>query len=377
MNLDMYLKQLEELVNIDSGSRNPAGIAQVADKLAGWYEQLGWHVERIPLGEETGPVLLITNHPSDHYDVMFVGHMDTVFPDGTAKKRPFRVEGDYCYGPGVGDMKNGDVAMYHVAANLPAEVSDRLSIAMVYNPDEEIGSVYSRDVLDSIGKKADYIFVMESAGQKGTRHCFARKGSLGYEIEFHGIAAHSGFMFEVENASAILEMANYIVKLMGLASREEDTTVNVGIAQGGTAGNVVADYAKISVEMRFKKDSERLRLKREVDALVKGEPFVKGVRTEIVRSRENMPFVKTEEAARFVARMKELADELGIGFQEKDRGGLSDANHLSRCGHAIVLDGMGPHGANDHSEKENGYIGSVEPCVRLLVTVLEDLAKTK
>ena len=91
MNLDMYLKQLEELVNIDSGSRNPAGIAQVADKLAGWYEQLGWHVERIPLGEETGPVLLITNHPSDHYDVMFVGHMDTVFPDGTPKKRPFRV----------------------------------------------------------------------------------------------------------------------------------------------------------------------------------------------------------------------------------------------------------------------------------------------
>ena len=164
---------------------------------------------------------------------------------------------------------------------------------------------------------------------------------------------------------------------MALASREEDTTVNVGIAQGGTAGNVVADYAKISVEMRFKKDSERLRLKREVDALVKGEPFVKGVRTEIVRSRENMPFVKTEEAARFVARMKELADELGIGFQEKDRGGLSDANHLSRCGHAVVLDGMGPHGANDHSEKENGYIGSVEPCVRLLVTVLEDLAKTR
>ncbi len=376
MNLELYLKQLEELVNIDSGSRNPAGIALVADKLTGWYEGLGWHVERIPLGEETGPVLLITNRPSQHYDVMFVGHMDTVFPDGTARKRPFRIDGDYYYGPGVGDMKNGDVAMYHVAANLPQEVCDRLSIAMVYNPDEEIGSVYSREVLDQIGSRADYIFVMESAGQMGTRHCFARKGSLGYEIEFHGIAAHSGFMFEVENASAILEMAHYIVALMNMASRKEDTTVNVGIASGGTAGNVVADYARLSVEMRFKKDSERLRLKQQVDALVTGEPFVRGVRTEIVRSRESMPFVKTAAAARFVERMKGLADELGIGFQEKDRGGLSDANHLSRCGSAIVLDGMGPHGANDHSEKENGYIGSVEPCVRLLVRVLEDLANT-
>ena len=377
MNLDLYLKQLEELVNIDSGSRNAAGITRVADKLAEWYEELGWNVERIPVGEETGPVLLITNRPSDRYDVMFIGHMDTVFPDGTAEQRPFRIEGENYYGPGVGDMKNGDVAMYHVAANLPKEVLDRLSIAMVYNPDEEIGSVYSKEATDAIGSKADYIFVMESAGQKGTRHCFARKGSMGYEIEFHGIAGHAGFMFEVENASAILEMGNYIVKLMGLASREEDTTVNVGIAQGGTAVNVVADFAKISVGMRFKKDSERLRLKEAVEAMVNGEPFVPGVRTEIVSSRETMPFVKTEEAARFVERMKELADELGIPFAEKDRGGLSDANHLSRCGHAIVLDGMGPHGANDHSEKEYGYIGSVEPCIRLLVRILEDLADGK
>lgn len=377
MDLDLYLRQLEELVNIDSGSKNADGINQVADRLQRWYEELGWNVESIHVGEETGRVLLITNHPSDHYDVMFVGHMDTVFPDGTAVERPFRIEGDNCYGPGVGDMKNGDVAMYHVAANLPKEALDRLNIAMVYNSDEEIGSRYSRDTLDAIGARADYIFVMESAGQNGTRHCFARKGSLGYEIEFHGKAAHSGFMFEVENASAVLEMGNYIVKLMGLASREEDTTVNVGIAGGGTAGNVVADYARLQVEMRFKKDSERDRLKQTVEDMVSGTPYVEGVRTEIVRARESAPFVKTEEAKRYIAHIRGLAEELGIPFAEKDRGGLSDANHLSRCGHAIVLDGMGPHGALDHSEKEYGYIGSVEPCVRLLVRILQELASSK
>lgn len=377
MDLDLYLRQLEELVNIDSGSKNADGINQVADRLQRWYEELGWNVESIHVGEETGRVLLITNHPSDHYDVMFVGHMDTVFPDGTAVERPFRIEGDNCYGPGVGDMKNGDVAMYHVAANLPKEALDRLNIAMVYNPDEEIGSRYSRDTLDAIGARADYIFVMESAGQNGTRHCFARKGSLGYEIEFHGKAAHSGFMFEVENASAVLEMGNCIVKLMGLASREEDTTVNVGIAGGGTAGNVVADYARLQVEMRFKKDSERDRLKQTVEDMVSGTPYVEGVRTEIVRARESAPFVKTEEAKRYIAHIRGLAEELGIPFAEKDRGGLSDANHLSRCGHAIVLDGMGPHGALDHSEKEYGYIGSVEPCVRLLVRILQELASSK
>lgn len=377
MDLDLYLKQLEELVNIDSGSHDAEGIRQVADRLKDWYGQLGWQVESFDVGEKTGPVLLITNRPSGHYDVMFTGHMDTVFPAGTAGRRPFRIEGDRYCGPGVGDMKNGDVAMYHVAANLSDGLWEKLNIAMVYNPDEEIGSVYSKDLLDQIGSRADYIFVMESSGRRGTRHCLGRKGSLSYEIEFHGKAAHSGFMFETEQASAVLEMGHYITVLMGLASREEDTTVNVGTAHGGTAGNVVADYAAIGVEMRFKKDSERLRLKEAVAKLVNGSPFVEGVRTDIVKERETMPFIKTEAAAQYVDHVRGLAEELGIRFEEKDRGGLSDANHLSRCGHGIILDGMGPHGAMDHSEKEYGLIGSVEPCVRLLLRMLEDLAGQK
>ena len=70
---------------------------------------------------------------------------------------------------------------------------------------------------------------------------------------------------------------------------------------------------------------------------------------------------------------QKIAEEHGIPFEEKDRGGLSDANHLSRCGKAIVMDGMGPHGANDHSEKEYGYIGSVEPCVKLHLAILNDM----
>ena len=117
MNLELYLEQMKELVNIDSGSGNVAGINRVADKLAGWYQEIGWNVERIPV-DGGRQVLLITNHVSEHYDAMYIGHMDTVFPDGTAEKRPFRIEGENYYGPGVGDMKNGDLAMFHIAATL-------------------------------------------------------------------------------------------------------------------------------------------------------------------------------------------------------------------------------------------------------------------
>ena len=375
MDFELYKRQLETLVNIDSGSANAEGVNRVADKLAGWYTELGWQVQEIMVGEGTRKVLLITNHPAEHYDVMFIGHMDTVFPDGTAAKRPFHIEGDNCYGPGVGDMKNGDVAMYHVAANLSLEVSKKLNIAMVYNPDEEIGSVYSHEVTDRIAARSSVVVVMESAGQQGHRHCFVRKGSLGYTLEFHGQAAHAGFMFEVENASAVLEMGHAIVELMNLASREKNTTVNVGVAQGGTAATVVADYARITVNARFFLDEERERIKNAVHQLVEGEPYVKGVKTVIVSESEGRPLVESEKTKAFVERLKELAAELDIPFLEKPRGGLSDANHLAYCGSdPIVLDGMGPHGANDHSEKEYSYLKSAVPCVQLLLRMLEDMA---
>ncbi|MCI9556544.1 M20 family metallopeptidase [Oscillospiraceae bacterium 50-16] len=367
-----YLAQLAALVNIDSGSYDPAGINRVADQLETWYRELGWHIQRHDLGPETGNLLEISNRPAEHYDVMFVGHMDTVFPKGTAAQRPFSQDGVNAYGPGVGDMKNGDVAMLQVAKHLSPETLEKLNICMAYNPDEEIGSIYSREKLDEIGRRSDFVYVMESCGEHN-RHCFARKGRMSYVLRFHGQAAHAGFMFERENASAVLEMGHYIVKLMGLASREEDTTVNAGVAKGGIAANVVADSAELWVEMRFKKDSERERLTREVDALLQGDPFVPGVTVEVVQHESMTAWTKTPATVEHIARLESTAQKLGIEFEQKDRGGLSDANHLSQCG-GVCSDGMGPHGALDHSEKEFSIIDTIQPCVQLLCAVLEELA---
>ena len=375
VNREEYLEQLKTLVNIESGSYNAAGINRVADQLEAWYRDLGWHIQRHHLDDRTGDLLEISNRPAGHYDVMFVGHMDTVFPRGTLAHWPFSTDGVNAYGPGVGDMKNGDVAMYQVATHLSKRALEKLNICMAYNPDEEIGSIYSKEKLDAIGRKSDFVYVMEGAGPGG-EHCFARKGAMRYVLRFHGQAAHAGFMFEEKNASAVLEMGHYIVKLMGLASREEDTTVNVGVAKGGTATNVVADFAEIWVEMRFKKESERERLTKEIDQLLHGEPFVPGVRVEVASHTSMTAWTKTPEALAHIAHMEEIAKKLGLEFEQKDRGGLSDANHLSTTG-AICSDGMGPHGALDHSEKEYSIIDTIQPCVQLLCAVLEDLSQSK
>ena len=138
--VEEYIERLNTLVNIDSWSHDPAGLNRMADELEAWYRELGWHIDRRHLDDKTGDLLICSNRPAEHYDVMFIGHTDTVFPTGTVEKRPFRAEGDMCYGPGVADMKNGDVAMYLIAKHLDPRALEKLNICMIYNPDEEIGS---------------------------------------------------------------------------------------------------------------------------------------------------------------------------------------------------------------------------------------------
>ena len=375
MDVKEYLKQLEDLVNIDCGSHNAEGITKVADYLEALYRNLGWNIVRHDLGPKTGPLLEISNHKSDHYDVMMIGHMDTVFPDGTVAERPFRSDGVKAYGPGVADMKNGCLAMYHVAKNADPKVLDSLDICMVYNPDEEIGSVYSRDAVDEIARRTDYVYVMESCGPGEGTHCIARKGSLGYEFEFEGIAGHAGYIFDRPNASAILEMAHYTVELMGLISRERNTTVNVGVIEGGTAANVVPDYAKLAVEMRMFTQDERQRVMARVEELM-AKPFVEGVKVRITKHRSSPPFERTERAERYIEHVSQIAAAKGIPFSDKDRGGLSDANHIAACD-VICVDAMGPLGGDDHGIYEYTVIDSVVYCVDLICAMLEDLSQNK
>ena len=371
MNIDRYIDELRQLVNIDCGSHNPQGIAKVADRLTEWYQQIGWHVTRHDLGPETGPCLEISNHPDcTSYDYMFIGHMDTVFPDGTVAVRPFKREGNIITGPGSEDMKNGCLAMLEVARNLDEEAMNRLSICMCYNPDEEISSVYSRKVIDDIASRSKVVFVMESAQQQGYSHCIGRKGRLVYEIRTTGKGGHAGYIYKVDVASAIEALGHLIIHLQSLGSREKQTTVNVGSISGGTVVNVVPDQASLKVEMRFASDQERQRIEEEVDKLV-NTVFVEGTRAEIV-SKSYMPsWSQTEKGMKFVEQVAQIAARNDIEFMTHVRGGLSDANHLSDwCD--VIMDGMGPFGEFAHSEREYTTVDSVEPCVRLLCHILAE-----
>lgn len=368
-----YLRKLELLVDTDSGSGDAEGVGEVARRLAQWYREAGWHTTAVKLDEACGPLLIVENHPgAAHYDAMFVGHMDTVFPRGTAQRRPFSRRGDRCYGPGVEDMKSGDAAMLAIAAGISRKATEKLNILMCHNPDEEIGSIYSAAKMDEYGAKADRIFVMESA-QKGYAHCFQRKGRTDVTVRFHGIAGHAGFVFQVRTASAVSAMAQFITALDQLADRGKETSVNVGLVTGGTAVNVVADEAELSAEIRYWTDAEQQRIEQAVKRLA-AHPGVDGVSAEITRWRVQPAWDQTPQGLAYIEQVKAKAAELGIAFDSRRRGGLSDANHLCRvC--PVILDGMGPVGEFGHSEKETLYLDTVDDCVRLHIALLEELAQ--
>ena len=370
-----YLSKLAEIVNIDSNSRDPAGITAVADVISGWFTDLGWQVIRHDLGPETGPLLQITNKGTERYDAVLLGHMDTVFPKGTAAERPFRVEGGRAYGPGVVDMKNGLVSMYFVAKALSEEPERSPAVCMLFNPDEEIGARYSKDQMIAIAAKSLRLYVLEGAEGDPDLHCHASKGITSFTAVFHGQSAHAGNILDRPGASAILEAARWTEVICGWVDREKQITANVGVIEGGHARNVVPDYASLRGEFRTVTVEDRRRLLEQLEHMA-AHPMTPGVTVELRDVGGRPPLVPNEGTMAEIERAQKIAASLGQTFRVHARGGVSDANTI--CGalpHLICLDDMGPGGDNAHSPNEYLLVDSCLPNVELLTALLLDLKK--
>jgi len=375
ISVEEFLKDLKTLIEIESHSWDPTGVQQVADVFRGWFTELGWECEELHFGDEVGPVLKICNRPAEVYDITYVGHMDTVYPAGTVAQRPLRMEGNLLYGPGVCDMKQGDLAMYYIARILSKETLNKLNICMLFTPDEEISSVFTKSYLGQVAAQSKRVFIMEAQSLEGRTHCHARPGKRSYKITFHGKACHAGFMFEREHASAVEELGQWICALAGLRSRDKHTTVNIAPVFGGQATNIVADEATLEFESRFYLPEEGERIREAVERMAE-HPFTDGVTVEILQERYTPAWNTSEETFRYIEQAKEVARSIGQDFVVATRGGLSDANTMAQfC--SVVLDGMGPAGQGGHSLDEKLDVTTIEPLIKLCVALMDAMAAEK
>ncbi len=370
-----YLEGLEATVNVDCGTFVVDGVRRIADFMQERFEAAGWEVERRPhtagdgAEEQLGDLLIarLTGGSPDGRRVLLIGHMDTVFPEGTAAERPFRMEGSRAFGPGVSDMKGGLLGGFHaVGALRDAGFDGFAAITYVCNPDEEIGSPWSSRAIRELAPKHDVCFVLEGARENGDI-VSSRKGVADVVVRVTGRAAHAGVEPE-RGRSAVLQAAHTVVGLHELNGRWPGVTVNAGVIAGGTRANVVAERCELRVDVRAPRvDSFEAAL--EEVRRVASERAVPDVEVEVVVRTGFPPMERTEATAHLVEQAKAIASELRYEVNDAATGGASDANVVSGLG-VPVLDGMGPVGGADHAPGEWLDLDSVVPRVTLLAAMI-------
>ena len=370
-----YVEALEQMVNVDCGSYSVAGVNVIADLCEARFLAHGWEVERrhpapAPDGSAVGDLVIGTLRGSGTARVLLVGHMDTVFDDGTAAERPFRIEGDIAYGPGVSDMKGGLLAGFlAVEALLEAGVDGFGTITYVCNPDEEIGSPFSGPVIRELAPQHDAALVLEGARENGDI-VSARKGITDYTILVHGRAAHAGVEPE-KGRNALLEAAHKIIALQSLNGRWPGVTVNVGVVRGGTRTNVVPERCELHVDLRASALESLQAAEAEIERIC-AQAETPDVTLEVQGSGWHRPMEKKEGGVRLVALAKEVGAELGFEVRDAATGGASDANTTSAAG-TPTLDGLGPIGGDDHAPGEWMDLSSVVPRTALLAGIISRL----
>lgn len=373
--LDQYLKELEFLVNFDSGSRIPEGTAKVADYFTEKFEALGWNVRRHVISEEVGPCLEITNGRTDRYDILLIGHMDTVFPRGTAAARPLRIEGDRAYGPGANDMKASLLSAYYALAALGADgaLADT-SICLLMNSDEELSSIYSRPLIEKLAQQSDYAVILEPA-RKGGEMVKQRRGVARYKLHATGIAAHAGVNPQ-DGSSAINELAHWILALHAKNAWDKGTSVNVGVVSGGTGANTIAPHAMGEVDVRFTDPQEVAALEAMMQELEANPRTKGGAKITVTGGVTRPPMNPSDKTLALCDDISEIAREIGVSFEWIATGGGSDASFTAAFG-VPTVDGFGPVGGDAHTEKEYLVISTIEPRLKLLQRTIDHILRQR
>lgn len=358
---------------LNSGSTNPDGVAAVARQFIAAFTP--WsdshYVRRL---SDTGNIYPHAHqfdiNPQALKRVLLVGHLDTVFaPDG-GFDRCWR-EGDCLRGPGVADMKGGIVVMLMALQALrETNLLGDLGITVVLTPDEEIGSPYSRKLLNELAPNYMCGLVFEPALEDGTL-AGARKGSGNFKVLVSGRSVHAGREF-FNGINAVAGAAQLAAELAGLSNAKQGTSVNIAQIEGGAAINVVPDSAIIHFNVRVNNSEAlaviQLQLKQVIAKYNAQQACEFSLQGEFHRPPKN---IDTAHQALFDL-LTSCGDALQQPVQFRATGGCCDGNNLAAAG-LPNIDTMGVCGGGIHSEREFLLIESFTARAALTALFLSQL----
>ena len=340
---------LRELVLQASFSYYKEGVDKVGELICLQLESCGMKLEVVQ-EKEVGNQLIFRSAgcSPEKRSILLAGHMDTVFPVDSAFNW-YKEDGGKVFGPGVIDMKGGLVAaVFAIRAMAHCGLLDAVPLTFICNSDEEIGSPCSRKIIRSEAEKCLLAMVFECGGLNG-EVVTGRKGKAGYRLDVTGRAGHAAFAGP-DKASAILELAHKTIALEQLNDDSRGIVVNVGVVHGGVGVNSVAEMAGAEIDTRYlyqadaRETAERIRL-------ITEKFSVAGTTSVLKETSSRLPMERSGGNRKLFQLVEEQAELLGIRVREELRSGVSDANTIAETS-VPVIDGMGPVGDCDHSDRE-------------------------
>ncbi|MFW2366501.1 MAG: M20/M25/M40 family metallo-hydrolase [Desulforhopalus sp.] len=342
-------KLLEGLVLQPSFSRYKEGVDAVGRLITDSLQGTGMSLETVS-ENELGDHLIFRSpgFRAGGQSVLLVGHMDTVFPVDSGFNF-YRENGNKVHGPGVIDMKGGlVVTIFAIKALAARGLLKSLPLTFICNSDEEIGSPSSAQLIRAEAGKAAFGLGFECGGMGG-EVVTGRKGKMGYKLSIQGRAGHAAFAGP-EKMSAILELAHKVIALEQLNDPERKIVVNVGVVTGGVGPNSIAESAMALIDTRFLEQSDAIETDLKIAQIV-AEQVVAGTQGVLQPTSSRLPMEQTDANKKLFRLIRQQSEVLGIACREELRSGVSDANTMAEAGIPVV-DGLGPIGDCDHSDRE-------------------------
>jgi len=381
---DAIVRRAIDWCAINSGSRNLAGLEEMAAPLVAAMEEIG-PVQRLPLADtqevaadgtirsvSTSDALRLSVRPDAPIQIVLTGHYDTVYPAETRFREVVTREDGALHGPGIADMKGGiSVMLAALAAFEGHPLSQRLGFTALLSPDEETGSLASAPLLADLGAAGHVGMTYEPALADGTL-VSGRKGSGNFHVRVTGRAAHAGRDF-ASGRNAILAAARIAQALGALNGQREGVTVNVARIDGGAPLNMVPDIAVLRFNARLPDADAEAWLMQGIDeALAEGRGD--GITADLHGgiTRKPKPFVPAQQTL-FEA-VREAGALIGQSLKWGPSGGVCEGNNLFAQG-LPGIDTLGVRGGDIHSEREYAWGESFAERAQLSALVLAKLAE--
>jgi glutamate carboxypeptidase len=363
------LATLKDLVLIESGSSDSAGVARVADYSAARLEALGAAVERkdgIVTGRFTG---------KGNTKLMLIAHMDTVYQPGILATQPYHVDGNRIYGPGIADDKSGVALILHTIEMLHARGwHDYAQLTVIFNPDEEVGSRTSGEWIATQAAQHDFVFSCEPNGAQMEGLLLSASGIATAKMTVQGRAAHAG-VAPKSGRNALVELSHQLLQTQDI--NVPGAQLNWTRADAGVVTNQIPASATAQGDVRVSATDGAERLLQALNQKV-ATPLVPDTVTKVEIEPGRPPFIVTDAARLWAAKAQAIYGEIDRKLAlYPGTGGGTDAGYASRSGKAIVLEAFGLASDGVHGKDEYITIDSVVPRLYLLSRMMQEAGARK